>query len=58
MESKNAFNKHPLVKTAKHRKELTVMSNATELAGIINLDALNKYNAEQVEAYYLSISDT
>ena len=26
------------------------MSNATELAGIINLDALNQYNAEQVEA--------
>ena len=27
------------------------MSNATELAGsVINLDALNKYNAEQVEA--------
>ena len=26
------------------------MSNATELAGIINLDALNEYNAEQVEA--------
>ena len=32
------------------------MSNATELAGIINLDALNKYNAEQVEAGYYPIN--